>query len=245
MNRETTSRIAVAALISALTFAACSSSSNSASSSESSVSTTSTPDVAPTTPGEAPLIIDDSTGEARGPEVPPDSTATTLLTVTTLPPGPTTTMLNNGGPIRNLVTGETISPAVDTTVKEIYEASIGRDYARLSVVIGDRRFRWGFVGQRRPAAQWQKDFSEGNGDQVRRIITLLETTPAVDDKGNTVWPYIAVKDPKEWTPEDEALALKLGFQPENVLETKVKGRYVDYRLVVDPTGIWTGMYVGG
>jgi hypothetical protein len=245
MIRKTTLRITAGALFSALTFAACSPSSNSASSSESGVTTTSIPNVAPTTPGVAPLMIDDATGLARGPGVPPDPTATTLLTVTTLPPGPTTTLLNNGGPVRELITGETISPVVDETVKEIYLASIGRDYARLSVVIGDRRFRWGFVGQRRPAAQWQKDFSEGNGDQVRRIITLLETTPAIDDKGNTVWPYIAVKDPTEWTPEDEALALKLGFQPENVLETKVKGRYVDYRLVIDPTGIWTGMYLGG
>jgi hypothetical protein len=233
------------ALFGALIFASCSPSSSESGSTASVVTTTTIPIVAPTAPSEAPLLIDDETGMARGPGVPADPTATTLLAVTTLPPGPTTTMLNNGGPAVTLATGEAIDSVVNATVKEIYEASIGRDYARLSVVIGDRRFRWGFVGQRRPAAQWQKDFGEGNGDQVRRIITLLETAPGLDDKGNTVWPYIAVKDPKEWTAEDDTLALKLGFQPENVLETKIKGRYVDYRLVIDATGIWTGFYVGG
>jgi hypothetical protein len=233
-----------AASFSALIFASCSPSSKSLSS-EPVVTTTSLPLVAPTATSEAPLLIDDETGIARGPGVPVDPTATTLLTITTLPPGPTTTMLNSGGPVVMLHTGDPIDAMVEATVKEIYEAAIGRDYARLSTVIGDRRFRWGFVGERRPAAQWQKDFGEGNGDQVRRIITLLETTPGLDDQGNTVWPYIAVKDPKDWTTEDEALALKLGFQPENVLETRIKGRYVDYRLVIDAAGLWTGMYLGG
>jgi hypothetical protein len=244
MIRSRSFGLLAAASFSALIFASCSPSSKSTSS-EAAVTTTTTPIVAPTAPGEKPLIIDDETGIARGPGVPADPTATTLLTVTTLPPGPTTTMLNNGGPVVTLNTGEPIAPVVNTTVTEIYEASIGRDYERLSIAIGDRRFRWGFVGERRPAAQWQKDFMEGNGDQVRRIITLLETTPGLDDKGNTVWPYIAVKDPKEWAPEDEALAIKLGFQPENVLETKIKGRYVDYRLTIDSTGVWTGMFLGG
>ncbi len=232
------------ASFSALIFSSCSPSKGSLTS-DVVVTTTTIPVVAPTTPAEDPLVIDDETGLVRGPGVPVDPTATTLLTVTTLPPGPTTTMVNNGGPVVTLNTGEPVDSAVKATVAEIYAASVGRDYARLSIVIGDRRFRWGFVGERRPAAQWQKDFSEGNGDQVRRIIALLETTPGVDKQGNTVWPYIAVKDPKEWTPDDEALALKLGFQPENVLETKIKGRYVDYRLTVDATGVWTGMFLGG
>jgi hypothetical protein len=232
--------VSAGVILGALTFAGCSSKSDSLPVVAS--TTTGVPLVAPTAP---PLVIDDETGIARGPDVPVDPTATTLLTVSTLPPGPTTTMVNNGGPTKSLADGGSIEPLVASTADEIYQAAIARDYARLSIVIGDRKFRWGFVGQRRPAAQWQKDFAEGAGDQVKRIITLLETSPGVDSNGNTVWPYIAVKDPKEWTSADEALALKLGFLPDNIIETKLKGRYVDYRLVINTEGIWTGMYLGG
>jgi hypothetical protein len=242
MKREHHRRWVAAWLtVSALSFVGCSAKSDSVVPPVAST-TTGVPQVAPTAP---PLVIDDETGVARGPGVPEDPTATTLLTVTTLPPGPTTTMVNNGGPNKSLAEGGSVDPIVASVADEIYKSAIARDYARLSTVIGDRKFRWGFVGQRRPAAQWQKDFAEGKNDQVKRIIALLETSPGIDSNGNTVWPYIAVKDPKEWNAQDEDLALELGFLPVNIIETKLKGRYVDYRLVISAEGIWTGMFLGG
>ena len=218
-----------------------------------STSTSGSTEVAPTStiPVTAPtLVIDDQTGLAVGPgettQAPPiDVTSTTVLTITTVAPSTTTTVPNKGGPIVTLAPTEELPSLVAFTAKDIYRAAITRDYERLAIIIGDRKFRWGFVGQRKPAAQWQQDFIAGTDDQVQRIIMLLETPPAVDDRGNTIWPGIATKDPKEWTIDDDAVAASLGFQPENIMETKLKGRYVDYRLVIDAEGIWTGMYLGG
>ncbi len=203
--------------------------------------------MAPTQPS---LVIDDQTGLAVGPGVTEASettveTTTTVLAITTLPPGPTTTLPNKGGPNVTLESNEELPTLVAFTAKDIYRAAITRDYERLAIIIGDRKFRWGFVGQRKPAAQWQQDYNDGVDDQVKRIITLLETPPGVDDRGNTLWPRIAMKKPEDWTIDDDAVAASLGFQPENIMETKLKGRYVDYRLVIDAEGIWTGMYLGG
>ena len=222
-------------------------------------------DVAPTIPSSSPvsvpgsvpgsvnpngpLIIDDRTGEAAlGPSIPlSDADLQAIadgLVVTTLGAGVTTTVPNVGAPQVTLASGEAAEANVTATAQQIYGAAVRRDYAVLEEIIGDRKFRWGFVGQRRPAAQWQKDYREGINDEVKRLIALLETVPGKDERGNTVWPAIAVKDPAEWTLADEAVARQLGFQTENIAQTKIKGKYVDFRLVIDAAGVWTGMYIG-
>jgi hypothetical protein len=217
-----------------------------AKSSSTEASTTTGPSSGPTV---ASLVIDDQTGMAVGPgasdAAPETTTTSTILVVTTIPPGTTTTVPNKGGPVVSMAEGEQLPTLVSFAAKDIYRAATTRDYERLAIIIGDRRFKWGFVGERKPAEQWQQDYIAGTDDQVKRIIALLETPPSLDGRGNTVWPGIATKDPKEWTIEDDAVAASLGFQPENIMETKLKGRYVDYRLVIDAEGIWTGMYLGG
>lgn len=240
----TLSRVASLCALIAVTFGCSSANSRST---DAAPTTANIPQTAPTQPT---LVIDDETGLAVGPGLPEateasSETTTTVLTITTLPPGTTTTIPNKGGPNVTLETNEPLPVLVSFTAKDIYRAAITRDYERLANIIGDRKFRWGFVGERKPAAQWQLDYNEGRDDQVLRIIQLLETPPAVDDRGNTIWPGIAAKKPEDWTIEDDAVAASLGFQPENIMETKLKGRYVDYRLVIDAEGIWTGMYLGG
>lgn len=140
--------------------------------------------------------------------------------------------------------GTPIDSAVGVTAKRIYDAAIVRDYDRIKEIIGNRRFRWGFVGQRRPAEEWQKEFDEGRNDALARMVALLDLPPTVDQRGNTVWPYLATKDPAEWNQQDLDVLASLGFSPEDVAATKFKGLYKDFRLVIDPKGIWTVFGVG-
>lgn len=140
--------------------------------------------------------------------------------------------------------GIEIDPAAAATARSIYNAAIVHDYDLLSSIIGDNRFRWGFVGDRKPTESWKERFEAGEGDELARILALLDTKPAVDDRGNTIWPYLAVKDPITWDVADEVELARLGFNPENILDTRAKGRYVDYRLIIDETGRWTAFGVG-
>lgn len=160
------------------------------------------------------------------------ASATTPATAVpvTIPHGPLTTVDRSGNQIPALAA---------STATSIHEAAYQRNYGRLRDIIGDRRFRWGFVGEKQPAEQWENDFVEGKSDEVARILLLLELPPAVDSRGNTIWPGLAIVDPAEWTADDEAALARLGFNPENITDTKIKGRYVDYRLVIDPNGTWT------
>lgn len=176
---------------------------------------------------------------------PPTSTTTTTRTTTTTTSVPPTTIPNVGAPNTVAADGTAINTDAASTAKSVYEAAVNHNYDRLRDIIGDHRFRWGFAGDRRPTEAWRKQFANGKGDELARIVTLLEIPPGVDDRGNTVWPYVAVKPPKEWTPADEqVLTGKLGFSPENVEQTKTKGSYEDYRLVIDSKGIWTGFHLG-
>ena len=133
---------------------------------------------------------------------------------------------------------------VSATVQQIYDAAVMRDYARIKAIIGDRRFRWGFVGQRRPAEEWQKEFDEGGPDALAQMIALLELPPTIDRRGNTVWPYLATKDPAEWSEQDLTALASLGFRPEDIAATKFKGIYKDFRLIIGPDGTWTAFGVG-
>lgn len=133
---------------------------------------------------------------------------------------------------------------VSATVQQIYDAAVMRDYARIKAIIGDRRFRWGFVGQRRPAEEWQKEFDEGGPDALAQMIALLELPPTIDRRGNTVWPYLATKDPDEWNEQDLTALASLGFRPEDIAATKFKGIYKDFRLIIGPDGTWTAFGVG-
>ena len=170
------------------------------------------------------------------------STSTTSTSTTsTVPP---TTIVHGAGPQVEVYGGGAVNAEVAATAKDIYEAAIAHDYRRLAAIIGDNRFRWGFVGDRKPSDVWKTQFDDGRGDELARIAALFDTKPGVDENGNTIWPYLALKDPATWDAADELELTRLGFNPENILDTKAKGRYVDYRLIVDLTGRWTAFGVG-
>ena len=175
---------------------------------------------------------------------PPTTTTTSTTSTTTTTLLPPTTIPHGAGPILKLDDGSEIDAAAKVTAQQIYDAAIIHDYVRLAEIIGENRFRWGFVGDRRPGEAWKAQFDAGKGDELARIVALLDAPAAVDDRGNTVWPYLAIKDPATWDADDEAQLARLGFNPENIIDTKAKGRYVDYRLVIDPTGRWTAFGVG-
>lgn len=172
----------------------------------------------------------------------PEPTTTTSTTTTTLVPP--TTIPHGGGVLPTLISGEPMNPAALATARSIYDAAIIHDYEAIRTIIGDRRFRWGFVGDRDPAGAWKKQFEEGNGDELARAVALLDVPAGVDSAGNTWWPYLAVKPIEEWGPAEDAVLVQLGFNPEDILQTKAKGRYVDYRLRIDPEGIWNAFGVG-
>ena len=174
--------------------------------------------------------------------VAPTTTSSTTTTTTTI--APVTTIPHGSGPILTAADGSTVDPDAAKTAKAIYDAAIVRDYDAIKAIIGKRRFRWGFVGQRRPADQWQKEFDEGGADALARMIALLDVAPTVDKRGNTVWPYLATKDPAEWNEQDLLVLATLGFRTEDIEATRFKGVYKDYRLIIGPDGVWTAFGVG-
>ncbi len=175
---------------------------------------------------------------------PTTTSSTTSTTTTTTTIAPTNTIPHGAGPILTTTDGSTVDSDAAETAKAIYDAAIVRDYATIKAIIGDRRFRWGFVGERRPAEQWQKEFDEGGPDALARMVTLLDLAPTVDKRGNTVWPYLATKDPAEWNEQDLLALATLGFRPEDIEATRFKGVYKDFRLIIGPDGIWTAFGVG-
>lgn len=233
-------RAAVGAIISMLMITACTSSSavENASVSESAE------------PGATTIAMGNATSSGA-PVAPPTTSSPTTTTVlattttsTTTTTTTTTTIPHGNGPVMMTPLGVPIDVVVSATAKQIYDAAVVRDYDRIKAIIGKRRFRWGFVGQRRPAEQWQKEFDEGRTDALVRMIALLDLPPAVDQRGNTVWPYLATKAPAEWNEQDLNVLTSLGFSPEDVAATKLKGIYKDFRLVIDPQGIWTAFGLG-
>jgi hypothetical protein len=196
-----------------------------------------------TTPGAPTIASDDATtGEtSAAKDTTPTTQATTTLPPTTIPP---TTIPHGDGVVRNLADGTPISESVLSTANSIYSAAIIHNYDGLRDIIGDRRFRWGFLGERGPTKAWKEQFDAGGTDELARMAQLLELAPAKDARGGTVWPAVALKDPKDWTLEDEAVLAKLGFNPEDIDQTRSKGRYVDTKLVIDANGIWTAFGVG-
>ena len=207
--------------------------------------------VAPTIPSPTTELVTTTPTPAtqppstiQGPVVPSDTTLPGGLTTTTAGLVTTTTVPHGLGVVTTTNVGEPIPEPAAATASNVYEAAIRRDYARLAFIIGDNRFHWGFVGDRKPAESWEKDFADGTGDAIPLIIKLLETRPGIDGHGAAVWPSIAIKDPNEWTVDDEAIATALGFTADNIAQTKLKGRYLEYRFVVSAEGAWTGFYLG-
>ncbi len=227
-------RLVAGALLAVLAFAGCTDSSaetsNSASSDAAGVTSIVLTAPAPPSTTVAP------TTTTLAPTTTSSTTTTTIAPVSTIPHG--------AGPILTAKDGSSVDPDAAATARAIYDAAIVRDYATIKAIIGDRRFRWGFVGQRRPADQWQKEFDEGGPDALSRMIALLDLPPTVDKRGNTVWPYLATMDPAEWNDQDLVVLATLGFRPEDIEATKFKGVYKDYRLIIGPDGIWTAFGVG-
>ena len=206
------------------------------SSADSSSADSSSPDSSSADTTAADSTVADSTGA--------DTSAadTTSLSSTTIPP---TTIVHGAGVSLTTPDGDSVNAFAASTAQSVYEAAIVHDYGRLRDIIGDRRFRWGFVGQHGPTEAWKAQFDAGKGDELARIAALLESPPAMEGTGGYVWPYLAVKDPATWTPADEEfLRTKLGFNEENVAQTKLKGRYVDYKLRITSDGLWTAFGLG-
>jgi hypothetical protein len=190
--------------------------------------------------GAPTIAAGDETEAADDTPATPEATTTTIAP-TTIPP---TTIPHGDGVARNLADGTPVSETVLSTANSIYAAAIIHNYDGLRDIIGDRRFRWGTLGERGPTKAWKEEFDAGGVDQLARMALVLEMAPGKDARGGTVWPAVALKDPKEWTLEDEAVLAKLGFNPEDIDQTRLKGRYVDLKLVIDAKGIWTAFGVG-
>ena len=228
-------RVIAGSLLAALAFSGCT-----GSSAETSLApSTGIAVAASTVPAVATTLVVPTTAAA------PTTTTTSTSSTTTTTIAPTTTTMPHGsGPILTAADGSIVDPDASGTAKAIYDAAIVRDYAAIKAIIGERRFRWGFVGQRRPADQWQKEFDEGGADALGRMIALLDIAPTVDKRGNTVWPYLASKDPAEWNEQDLLVLATLGFRPDDIEATRFKGVYKDYRLIIGPDGVWTAFGVG-
>ena len=237
-----------ALLISALSITACSNSSGTLSPTTAADTTLS--GAAPTVPESTvadTTVADTTIADTVAETTVLESTTTTTLvaTTTTTTIAPPTTIVHGAGVISVTPDGTPINPVQLVAAKSIYEAAVTHDYERLKAIIGDRRFRWGFVGDRGPADAWKVRFDEGKGDELARMATLLETPPGIDSQGNAVWPYLSIKDPTTWTDDDRALlSAKLGFNAENIAQTMAKGRYVDYKLQINAVGLWTAFGVG-
>ena len=234
-------RAAIGALFATLSFAGCTGSSaetspppSSANAAVSTIAAVATTLAAPTTTIIPTTIIPTTTS----------STTTSSTTTTTTTIAAETTIPHGSGPILTAADGSTVNPDAAETAKAIYDAAIIRDYDTIEGIIGQRRFRWGFVGQRRPAEQWQKEFDEGGADALAQMVALLDLPPVVDKRGNTVWPYLATKDPAEWNDQDLLVLAGLGFRPEDIEATRFKGVYKDFRLIIGPEGNWTAFGVG-
>jgi hypothetical protein len=193
----------------------------------------------------APTIPTDSAIPTDPTQTSPTTEASTIPP-TTIPPVtiPPTTIPHGDGVARNFADGTPLSEVVLSTANSIYSAAIIHNYDGLRDIIGDRRFRWGFLGERGPTKAWKEQFDAGGSDELARIALLLELAPGKDGQGRTVWPAVALKEPSEWTLEDEAVLAKLGFNPEDIDQTRSKGRYIDYKLVIDANGLWTAFGVG-
>ena len=227
-------RVIAGAIVAALAFSGCTDSS-----AETSPASSSDTVLAPTTAAVAITLALQTTTLA-----PTTTTISTTTTTTTTTIAPVSTIPHGAGPILTTVDGSIVDPDAAGTARAIYDAAIVRDYAAIKAIIGKRRFRWGFVGQRRPADQWQKEFDEGGDDSLARMVALLDLAPTVDKRGNTVWPYLATKDPAEWNDQDLLVLATLGFRPEDIEATRFKGVYKDYRLIIGPDGVWTAFGVG-
>lgn len=231
-------RAIAGAFLAALTFTGCTgSSAETSSASSSEIVPTSTVLVVPTTLAAPTTTVAPTTTSSTT-----STTTTTTTTTTTI--APVITIPHGSGPILTTAENLVVDPDAAETARAIYDAAIVRDYATIKAIIGERRFRWGFVGQRRPAEEWQKEFDEGGADALARMIALLDLAPTVDKRGNTVWPYLATKDPAEWDDKDLLVLATLGFRPEDIEATRSKGVYKDYRLIIGPDGIWTAFGVG-
>lgn len=225
--------VALVALLSALIISACTNADGESTDTVGSAATAIT--VITSAPTAPPTLATTTTTSTT-------TTVTTTTTTTTI--APANTIPHGSGPIITLVDGSAVDVEAAATAAAIYDAAIVRDYATIKAIIGDRRFRWGFVGQRRPAEEWQKEFDEGGPDALARMIALLDLPPTVDKRGNTVWPYLATKDPAEWNDQDMVTLAGLGYRPEDIEATRVKGIYKDFRLIIGPDGIWTAFGVG-
>lgn len=248
MTRATAKRTTLAILVLAGATALASCTANSASSTKVAATETEALEAAPTVPGPPTVpastttVATTTTQAVDGPVVPGSDVVDT--SVSTVPATTTTTVAHGLGVVTTTNEGLALPDDVASTATAIYQAAIRRDYDRLAFIIGDRKFRWGFVGERRPAQTWKEEWEAGTSDVIPLLVALLETRPGVDDKGTTVWPYLAVKDPKEWTPDDDAVAAALGFSPAHIADTKLKGRYLEYRVTISAEGTWTGFLLG-
>lgn len=172
------------------------------------------------------------------------STTTTSTTTTSTTTTTTTTTIPHGPSVATaLADGTPIPPAVLSSVQAIYAAALVHDYDRLRTLVS-KNFRSDLLGAADPVAGWQQAFLDGDPDPLARLVRLLETPPGQDDRGNIVYPYVAIKAPESWDGTDEGVLAGLGFDADTIAATKAKGRYLDERVVFLADGTWRAFAPG-
>jgi hypothetical protein len=155
-----------------------------------------------------------------------------------------TTLPNKGAAVVVLVDGGTVPDPVSASAQRIYAAAIHHDYVQLRDILGDRKFRYGRLGEGNTVQHWQDAVAAGERDPLAAVVKLFEFPAGKSERGEIVWPYVAVKDPKTWNADDEKVLAELGFSAEQIEATKQKGRYYDERLTFSADGTWTGFAIG-
>ena len=178
------------------------------------------------------------------------STSTTVAgpTTSTIPgDGPSDTTLPHGsGVVATAFDGTAVAAPILATAQQVYDAALSHYFGAMRVLVrgdGTKRFRTGYTSGN-PVDRWKDAIETGTDDPLARMIALLETTPGVTGDGQVVYPYLALKDPKTWDAADDAAAMSLGFSAESIAATKLKGRYLDQRLVFGADGQWRAFDIG-
>ena len=160
-------------------------------------------------------------------------------------------MPHGAGIQKVLADGYPVPDAVLNTANQVYVAAFTHHYGALRGLVegdGTKRFRTGYVGGG-AVDRWKREAlvegAVGREDPLVRVVALLETTPGRAEDGSIVFPYLAVKDPETWDDADAAALAPLGFSSADVAQIKVKGRYLDEKLIFSSDGVWRAFAIGG
>jgi hypothetical protein len=204
-----------------------------------------------TTVPELPTVAPSSVSPSSDPA---DSTSTSSTIAS--PTGASTTAPDNSATVPDpLVSslqltddaGIPIAEPAALTARQLFGAATSRDLAALQTLssVGPIRTNMGSDAlddaPENIVAKW---VLEPDTDLIAAIAALLRTTPSTNAKGQVVWPGLAVQPAEEWTEQDSADLIRLGFTPNQAASVVKKGRYLDRRLVIDADGTWYSYTIG-